>query len=414
MSKASPTRKMILIGYHFRGVSILLQLCSRLSTKFGLSKSNQTLFCLRDFTFVMATNAKRENLEDLEDLENSELEAMRVKIRKLEATVKANAEELLMLKNDHVDHEGQENDVVDFLSRFINNHGFKRIADNLLSFLDCKSFNQCRLVCGSWKNYIDNEWSMLQLQIFHLKRFEHNYHNSDETYFPLLVEDWLNFGPLFKVMEKTTNKSELRIFIKMCQELVSKYCNRKLEMLPLEYMIDHHRHEELKLLLHCPLQKIPENEWREYKGFACFTRVFKYACQFGCEICVKLLLDRSEEKEIDLNLVKKWTRIHRGFWNETKEYQFEHCVFAAFYNHTNFRKKVLDLLIRSAEEKGIDIHTTKSYYGETLREAIINSLDRRIMDCNDIEDYTEETFKIMKIDPSVDLEFESESGSETN
>ena len=67
---------MILIGYHFRGVSILLQLCSRRSTKFGLSKSNQTLFCLRDFTFVMATNAKRENLEDLEDLENSELEAM--------------------------------------------------------------------------------------------------------------------------------------------------------------------------------------------------------------------------------------------------------------------------------------------------------------------------------------------------
>ena len=39
----------------------------------------------------MTTNAKRENLEDLEDLENSELEAMRVKIRKLEATVKANA-----------------------------------------------------------------------------------------------------------------------------------------------------------------------------------------------------------------------------------------------------------------------------------------------------------------------------------
>ena len=107
-----------------------------------------------------------------------------------------------------------------------------------------------------------------------------------------------------------------------------------------------------------------------------------------------------------MNLVKKWTRIHRGFWNETKEYQFEHCLFAAFYNRTNFRKQVLDLLICSAEEKGIDIHTTKSYYGETLREAIINSLDWHIMDAKDIEDYTEETFKIMKIDPSVDLEFE--------
>ena len=29
----------------------------------------------------------------------------------------------------------------------------------------------------------------------------------------------LDFGPLFKIMEKTRNKPELRVFIKMCQEL---------------------------------------------------------------------------------------------------------------------------------------------------------------------------------------------------
>ena len=42
-------------------------------------------------------------------------------------------------------------------------------------------------------------------------------------------------------------------------------------------------------------------------------RVFKYACQYGCEICVKLLLDRSEEKEIDLNKVQlqEEERYHR-------------------------------------------------------------------------------------------------------
>ena len=240
----------------------------------------------------MATNAKRENPEHLERLENSEL---RAKIRKLEqknfeleATVKTNEEllmfkdeELQMIKNDQVDHlEAQENDVIDFLSAFMNNHGFKRIADTLLSFLDFKSFSRCRLVCRSWKNYIDNEWSMLQLQIFHMTRCET--HWGYEPFWPLLDERF-TFKPLIKIMEKTTNKSELRVFIQMCRELVSKHFDLRLAMDPLEYMIDHHRHQELKLLLRCPIQKNPNS------GNNSFTRVFKYAHQFGCETCVKLL-----------------------------------------------------------------------------------------------------------------------------
>mgnify|MGYP001456868965 CR=1 FL=1 len=211
----------------------------------------------------MATNAKRERPE------NSELEVMRAKIKKLEATLKANAEELQMIKNGQVDHhEDQKNDVVDFLFVFMNNNGFKQIADKLLSFLDCKSFFQCRLVCRSWKNFIDNEWSMLQMQIFHLKED---------------VQNQINLEPVIKIMKKNPNKSELRVFIKICQELVAKRCNFKLACHPVEYMIDHHRHQELKLLLRCPIQKNPNS------GNNSFTRVFKYAHQFGCETCVKLL-----------------------------------------------------------------------------------------------------------------------------
>ena len=58
------------------------------------------------------------------------------------------------------------NEVVDFLSVFMNNHGLKRITDKILSYLDCGSFFRCRIVCRLWKNFIDNEfeWSMLQLK----------------------------------------------------------------------------------------------------------------------------------------------------------------------------------------------------------------------------------------------------------
>ena len=143
----------------------------------------------------MATNAKRERPE------NSELEVMRAKIKKLEAKV----EELQRINNGQVDHhEDQKNDVVDFLLVFMNNNGFKQIAYKILSSLDCKSFFLCRSVCRSWRDFIDNEWSMLQMQIFHL--------NEEIQY-------KMDFDPLIKIMKENPDKSELRVFIKMFQEL---------------------------------------------------------------------------------------------------------------------------------------------------------------------------------------------------
>ena len=108
----------------------------------------------------MAKNRKTRKTESSEHSENPE------KSQEL----MSKDEELQMFKKDKVDHlEAQENEVFDILLLFMNNNGFKRIADKILSFLDCKSFVQCRLVCRSWKNLFDNEWSMLQRQIFHLK-----------------------------------------------------------------------------------------------------------------------------------------------------------------------------------------------------------------------------------------------------
>merc|ERR1712062_766004 len=135
-------------------------------------------------------------------------------------------------------------------------------------------------------------------------------------------------------------------------------------------MIDHHRHQELNMLLHCEI-------------LFCFeircvaTWIFKYACQFGCVKCVKTILDRSEEKGIDLNLVKKWkTRYY-----EPHEYKYEHCLHVAYQNV--HKKEVLDMLLRSAKEKGIDIHAKMNdRFGQTepLRDAIIMAYFRGDLD----------------------------------
>ena len=206
----------------------------------------------------MATNAK---MGTLENPENSELEVLRAKVRELEETVQTKTEELfrsnlellakeaeLMSKNeelfaknqelmskdeelqtfkkDQIDHnegEAQENEVVDILLVFMNNAGFKRIADKILSYLDSESFAQCRLVSRSWKDFIDNELSMLQLQIVHLTRHPVDFDDDGKPISLLQFYQFgLNFEPLIKIMEKSRNKSELRVFIKLCREWLSR------------------------------------------------------------------------------------------------------------------------------------------------------------------------------------------------
>ena len=373
---------------------------------------------------IMATNAK---MGTLENPVNSELEVMRAKIRKLEATVKTKTEELLakeaelmskneqlfaknqelmskveelqMFKKDQIDHnegEAQENVVVDILLVFMNNAGFKRIADKIQSFLDSESFAQCRLVSRSWRDFIDNELSMLQLQLVHLTRHPVDFDDGGKPISLLQSYQFgLNFEPLIKIMEESRNKSELRLFIKLCREWLSRISlsSHNLQLKPLfKYVVGHHRHEALKLLLDCPIQKEADN-WFS------FTRLFKYACQYGCEKCVKLILDRSDDKEIE------WNQIEENYVDDEHIYEYDHCLVAAHCNKS-FEKEVLDLLLRSAEEKGIDIHV-KSVFpdGElTLRDMIIQDFKENLN--AEIEDYTEETYKILEIDPLVDLKRE--------
>ena len=325
---------------------------------------------------IMAKNRKTRKTESSKHSENPEKNQ----------ELMSKDEELQMFKKDQIDHnEAQENEVVDIVLVFMNNAGFKRIADKILSFLDSKSFAQCRLVSRSWKDFIDNELSMLQLQLVHLTRHPVDFDDDGKPISLLQSYQFgLNFEPLIKIMEESRNKSELRVFIKLCREWLSRISltNHNLELkLLFKYVVAHHRHEELKLLLHCPVQKEAE-DWFN------FTRVFKYACHYGCEICVKLILDRSEDKEIELNQIEEY-----------HDDVYEHCLFAAYINES-FNKEVLDLLLRSAEEKGIDIHVKSMYSELTLREEIIWKLKNNFAV---IEDFTEETYKILEIDPRVDL-----------
>ena len=106
----------------------------------------------------------------------------------------------------------------------------------------------------------------------------------------------------------------------------------------------------------------------------------------------KLILDRSEDTDIELNQIENY---------DDDIYEYEHCLFAAIFKNESFKKEVLDLLLRSAEEKGIDIHVKLLSRELTLRDMIIQNF-KEDLDA-EIEDFTEETYKILEIDPRVDL-----------
>ena len=334
----------------------------------------------------MATKRKAENSETPE---NTELEVLRSKVRKLEAKLQRQ-EKSQLVKNETSDQDNHQVDVIDFMSEFMNNHGLKCIADKIFSFLDCHTFVKCRLVCRPWKNYIDNEWSMLQLQIFHLSKYpDLELYCKDGD--PLVDGKVINFHPLIEVMKKSKDKSELRVFINLCREYVPlNFLYSPYEYNAFKYLIDHHKHQELKLLLSLP-KEVPVYE-SENDGT--ITDDFKYACEFGCESCVKVFLDRSEEKQIDLNHTKPGEP-------ENNSYEFEHCLFATlanieFLNNRRFRKGILDLLLRSAEEKRISIHV-KNRQGRTLRDEIILELEEDNYG-DGIDTFSEATYEVLNID----------------
>ena len=58
-----------------------------------------------------------------------------------------------------------------FMKELIEKPGLCHLVRNISSFLDVQSLAQCRLVCQSWRDLIDNDqpWLIFQLEHIHTK-----------------------------------------------------------------------------------------------------------------------------------------------------------------------------------------------------------------------------------------------------
>ena len=81
------------------------------------------------------------------------------------------------------------------MQEILENTGLNEIVNHISSFLDLKSLAQCRLVCQSWRDLIDNDRPWLKFQLQHI-------HSQGKTFVDYLAEGNQ------KVKETIANRSE--------------------------------------------------------------------------------------------------------------------------------------------------------------------------------------------------------------
>ena len=72
-----------------------------------------------------------------------------------------------------------------FMEKLLANPGHCQIVRHISSFLDVKSLAQCRLVCHTWRDLIDNDRPWLVVQLQHI-------HSQEKTYVDKLTPS--NYG----------------------------------------------------------------------------------------------------------------------------------------------------------------------------------------------------------------------------
>ena len=281
---------------------------------------------------------------------------------------------------DNEDRESVFQSLGEFMLFLMGNEGLKHIADKIFGALESRyvffgkeynnyiicmvSLANLRLVSRAFRDYLDNHMSMLHLQIKHFRNFEAQTTEDCMAWITNApFDDWIEYG-LFDYMEnEVKDVSKLRTFLGLLRDMASDSCHLLIES-PFKCMVNNHMHKELELLMDSPLPIHAEDGWGQWVDDVDDwpSYIFFYACAIGCGECVQPFLDHIGDKFIDVN----WTMI-RGRAD---------CMHAAFENDfekgksgARFRPRVLPLLLRNKDEKGIDVNAL-NWEGYTVKERV--------------------------------------------
>ena len=101
------------------------------------------------------------------------------------------------------------------MEAFLTNEGLCHIVNHISSFSDPKSLAQCRKVCHSWKNSIDNDRRWLILQLEHIQKKEKifiDWYKNEKTTMTIL-ERFPEWNAVVKQFSRNRNIPRLKEFV---------------------------------------------------------------------------------------------------------------------------------------------------------------------------------------------------------
>ena len=132
----------------------------------------------------------------------------------------------------------------DFMISLMGNEGLMHIADNIFRYLNMYKLAYCRLVSRTFRDYIDNQRTMLKLQIKNFERFQLisygcRYYDDVKVWdlgsgkWSPIFNSWGKFSyghDVFDyIYQEVKDESELRTFLGLLREIASDRCHALVE-----------------------------------------------------------------------------------------------------------------------------------------------------------------------------------------
>ena len=136
------------------------------------------------------------------------------------------------------------------MEKLLSNEGLSLIVNQLSRFLDLKSLSQCRLVCKSWRDLIDNDRQWLVFQLEHIHSLEKTFVAEEKPSVKTTIKE--RFPEWYAFIQQIWRKQtipRLKEFIKQMWIYFEDdgIYNRN----PLHYATDESNLEFVKLLVEC-------------------------------------------------------------------------------------------------------------------------------------------------------------------
>ena len=248
------------------------------------------------------------------------------------------------------------------MEEFLANPGLHNIVRNISSYLDPKSLAQCRVVCQSWKDLIDNDRQWLIYQLEHI-------HNQEKIFIDHLVKDKPKVKSTIKArfpewnafVEEVSRRQNFPILKEIVKDMWIYFKDESMNFKrnPLHHAVAKSDIVFVQLLIKSGINLEMRNP--------CGWTPLHYACEYGNIEMVQLLIKHTPMFDATSKTNKGWTIFYNAVKNSDPQipklildtFRFEDIRWAGWtILHTAVAygpKETIQYLIESRHKLGINI-----------------------------------------------------------